>query len=54
MFAHPNRSTFTGYRNYVMMLVLLDSGIRLKELTNLKVTDIDFQEPSILQAFLLN
>lgn len=47
LFAQPDRSTFTGYRNYVMMLVLLDTGIRLKELANLRVTDIDFEEQSL-------
>jgi len=47
LFAQPDRSTFTGYRNYVMMLVLLDTGIRLKELADLRVTDIDFEEQSL-------
>ncbi|TLS48852.1 integrase [Paenibacillus antri] len=47
LFSQPDRSTFTGYRNYIMMLVLFDTGIRLKELTNLRVTDIDFEEQTI-------
>jgi integrase/recombinase XerD len=43
----PNQRTFNGYRDYVMMLVLLDTGIRLMELTDLKISDIDFEEMSI-------
>ena len=39
----PNRRTYTGYRDYVMMLVLLDTGLRIGEMTSLKVSDIDFQ-----------
>ncbi|WP_082926845.1 tyrosine-type recombinase/integrase [Paenibacillus tuaregi] len=38
----PNRSTFTGYRDYVIMLTLLDTGIRISELASLRVTDINW------------
>jgi integrase/recombinase XerD len=44
LFAQPDRTTFTGFRNYVMMLVLLETGLRLKELANLRLSDILFQE----------
>lgn len=37
----------TGLRNYVMMLTFLDTGIRLKELTNLHVTDVLLDEGSL-------
>lgn len=37
----PDRSKFTGYRDYCMMLVLLDTGIRLSEIIGLKVKDLD-------------
>lgn len=47
LFALPDRSTFTGYRNYVIMLVLLETGIRLKELTNLRVTDVLGEEGTL-------
>ncbi|MBP1993840.1 tyrosine-type recombinase/integrase [Paenibacillus eucommiae] len=47
MFALPDRTTFTGLRNYVMMLTLLDTGIRLKELANLQVTDVLLDEGSL-------
>lgn len=48
LLAQPDRSTFTGIRNFVIMLVLLETGIRLKELANLRVTDILFEEESLL------
>ncbi|MFC2063383.1 tyrosine-type recombinase/integrase [Chloroflexota bacterium] len=37
-----------GFRNYTIVLLLLDTGIRLSELINLKVSDIDFIESCIL------
>ena len=37
-----------GFRNYTMILLLLDSGIRLSELIGLQMDDIDF-----LQSFIL-
>lgn len=43
----PNQDTFTGFRDYVMMLVLLETGVRVMELTNMCVSDIDFSERTI-------
>ncbi|WP_379161311.1 tyrosine-type recombinase/integrase [Paenibacillus sp. sgz5001063] len=40
----PNRVTFTGYRDYVIMLTLLDTGIRISELEGLEVTSIDWRD----------
>jgi integrase/recombinase XerD len=37
-----------GFRNYTMILLLLDTGIRLSELIKLQMNDIDF-----LQSFIL-
>jgi len=37
-----------GFRNYTIILLLLDTGIRLSELTGLQIDDIDF-----LQSFIL-
>jgi integrase/recombinase XerD len=36
--------TFTGHRNYVIMCTLLDCGLRISELTNLKACDINMKE----------
>jgi len=38
----PATGTYQGYRDYVIMLVFLDTGIRLAELRGLRVTDVDF------------
>ncbi|MHC8516182.1 tyrosine-type recombinase/integrase [Sporosarcina sp. ITBMC105] len=32
----PNKRTYTGFRDYVMIIVLIDTGIRLRELVSLK------------------
>lgn len=43
LLAQPDRSTFTGYRDYVIMLALLDTMARISELLALKTSDIDWQ-----------
>jgi integrase/recombinase XerD len=37
----PNKRIYTGFRDYVMMLVLVDTGVRVGELTTLKRCDVD-------------
>lgn len=37
----PNTGSFTGLRDYVFMLLLLDTGIRLSEALGLQVRDLD-------------
>ena len=39
----PNRRTFTGYRNYIMLLLFWDTMVRLGELLGLKVSDVDLK-----------
>ncbi|MEV5028486.1 tyrosine-type recombinase/integrase [Paenibacillus sp. LPE1-1-1.1] len=39
----PNRRVYTGHRDYCMMLLLIDGGLRIKEMTSLKISDIDFK-----------
>jgi site-specific recombinase XerD len=39
-----NRSTFTGMRNYCMLLLFWDGMIRLLELMNLRADDVDLKE----------
>ncbi len=43
-----NRKTPTGFRDYTIILLLFDTGIRLSELTNLKIDDIDFGQTCLL------
>ena len=40
MLATCDTSTPVGFRNYVLLLVLLDTGMRASELCGLQVTDI--------------
>lgn len=44
----PNRKTYTGFRDYVVMLVLYDTGLRIGELTALRVYDLDFASQQII------
>ena len=43
-----DRRTQTGFRDYIIILLLFDTGIRLSELTNLKIEDIDFGQSCLL------
>ena len=38
------RSDKTGYRNTAIVLLLLDTGLRISELTNLEVSDLDLED----------
>ncbi|MCA1319766.1 tyrosine-type recombinase/integrase [Bacillus tianshenii] len=42
LLAQPNQRDFVGFRDFVAINVLLDTGLRMNELINLKVGDIDF------------
>ncbi len=42
-----NKNTYTGYRNYCMVCVFWDSLIRLSELMNLRVDDVNFKEGTL-------
>lgn len=44
LLAQPNKGTNQGFRDYCMLLTLIDTGIRLSELANLKVEDIDYEQ----------
>ncbi|KAB2332921.1 tyrosine-type recombinase/integrase [Bacillus mesophilum] len=39
----PAIKTYTGFRDYVMMLTLIDTGIRIGELTNLRIENVDLK-----------
>lgn len=47
LLSQPDRKTFTGYRDYTMMMVMFETGMRIGELMNLKVGDILFKEQEI-------
>ncbi len=44
----PDKSTFAGYRDYCVMLVLADTGMRISECLNLLINNISFNESRIL------
>ncbi|GAA0134749.1 tyrosine recombinase XerC [Paenibacillus sp. YSY-4.3] len=46
----PNQGTPAGYRNYVFMLLLLDTGVRLEEALSVRLPDI-FWEERVIQVF---
>jgi integrase/recombinase XerD len=41
--AQPNKETFEGYRNFVMIKVLYETGIRLGELLNLQLDHVSIE-----------
>lgn len=47
LIAMPNKKTFVGFRDYCIMLVLLDTGLRLSELLNIHIDDVDLQQRKI-------
>lgn len=47
LIAMPNKKTFVGFRDYCIMLVLLDTGLRLSELLNIRLDDVDLQQRKI-------
>jgi site-specific recombinase XerD len=44
----PDCRTERGYRDYVIVVVFLDTGIRLSELTALEVQDVDLSQSCFL------
>jgi len=44
----PNLETFVGLRDYVIMVVLLETGIRVRELCDINVGDIRWADSQIL------
>ncbi|MBS3787496.1 MAG: tyrosine-type recombinase/integrase [Candidatus Bipolaricaulota bacterium] len=45
--AENNKSTWAGFRNYTMILTFLDTGLRVNELVNARLTDLKFNERSL-------
>ena len=44
----PEQTTFTGLRDYTMMLLLLETGIRISELVGIQVADAHIRVGNIL------
>jgi integrase/recombinase XerD len=44
----PNKNRFVGLRDYTIMLVLLDSGIRLSELVNIQLAHVKMADSEII------
>jgi integrase/recombinase XerD len=40
----PDQKTYAGFRDYVLMMCLLDTGLRCQELLSLTVDDVNFHE----------
>lgn len=44
----PNLETFTGLRDYTLMLFLVETGVRVRELTEISVKDIRWEDSQVL------
>lgn len=44
LFNQPNKTTFTGLRDYTIMMFLLETGVRVKELCGIRVNDINWND----------
>ena len=48
LLAQPDKSTFVGLRDYTMMLVFLDTGVRLIEVENMQASNVNLRDSSII------
>lgn len=46
--AQPSRGTFTGLRDYAILLLLLETGMRISELVGIRLPDLRLREYQIL------
>jgi integrase/recombinase XerD len=44
----PDQSTFTGFRDFTILLLLLETGIRARELVDIRVGDIRWEDSQVL------
>jgi len=44
LLAQPNPEFFTGVRDYTIILLLLETGVRLRELCDLRLSDVDLDD----------
>lgn len=50
LFRQPDLETFVGFRDYAIMVLLLETGIRLRELVDLKTSDVRWADSQIAVA----
>lgn len=48
LFRQPDLETFVGYRDYAILTVFIETGVRLRELTDIKVEDVRMADSQIL------
>lgn len=48
LLATPDKKRFVGFRDYTIMLILLDTGIRLSELVGIKLEDLKMSQGEIV------
>ncbi len=48
LFKQADRRTFTGLRNFVIMMIMVNTGIRLSELANINMVDVLWDDKSIV------
>lgn len=44
LFSQPNLKTFTGLRDYIIMLLMLDTAARISEVLSIKIEDIKYSD----------
>lgn len=44
----PDQNTFTGFRDFVMLSLILDTGLRVGEMTKLKTSQVDIKDSQLL------
>lgn len=47
MLAQPKKDTYAGLRDFTIMIVILDCGVRINELCNVEISDVDLKEKLI-------
>lgn len=48
MLSAPDRNTYAGLRDFTIMILILDTAIRIQELCNTLITDIDFKNKILM------
>lgn len=43
----PNQNTYAGFRDFTIMIIILDCGIRINELCNTLIPDVDLKDKTL-------